>query len=66
MITLSRADVVFLKNTLEATQAELEQLERDEEWYVSEVVDLNTSALEIIYSALGIRQEELEDYDEYE
>lgn len=67
-INLSRYDVSFIKNALESVQAELEQLERDEEWYVSEVTDLVASSLEIVYGALGIKIEDLEDFndDEYD
>lgn len=53
----------FLLDTIESTEAELEQLTYDEEWYVSEVVDQLQSSKEILHDLLGIKEVE-DDYDE--
>ena len=63
MVSLTKADLFLVKDALESAQAEFEQLMLDKEWYVTDVVDLQESALELVNTSLGITKIE-EDYDE--
>jgi len=54
LFTLTKADVYHIKDALESFQAELEILENDKEWYVSDSKDRVDSALQILYTVLGI------------
>jgi len=54
LLTLTKADVYHIKDALESFQAELEILENDKEWYVSDSKDRVDSALQILYTVLGI------------
>ena len=62
-LTLSRVDLCHIKLALETFQAELELLERDNLWYVSDSTDRLDSALEILYSVLGVDMSNGEDYE---
>lgn len=53
-LTATRQDLHHVKEALESFQAELEILEHDNEWFVSDSRDRLASALEIIYNYLGI------------
>lgn len=69
MFTLTKAELSHLKDALEQAQAELEELEKTEDWYCTEVTDRIASALEIAYGHLGItvlsdEEEDEEDEDE--
>lgn len=60
----SKSELSLIKDALEAGQTEFEELMREEEWFVTDVVDLQESALEIVYGYLGITKES-EDDGEY-
>lgn len=45
---LSKADRLFILNTLESVEAELEQLEVQEEWFITQCGDQITSCKEIL------------------
>jgi hypothetical protein len=60
----SKSELSLIKDALEAGKAEFEELMREEEWFVTDVVDLQESALEIVYGYLGITKES-EDDGEY-
>lgn len=64
MANISKSELSLIKDALESGKAEFEQLILDEEWFVTDVVDLQESALEIVYGHLGITPEETDD-DEY-
>lgn len=57
MANLTKSELCLIKDALEATEAEFEMLMRDTEWFVTDVVDMQTSALEIVYGHLGITKE---------
>ena len=58
MPDLNKSELTLIKDALESAQAEFEELMHEEEWFVTSVVDLQTSALEIVYGHLGIKREE--------
>ena len=64
-ILVREADLRHLLNALETVDAELEQLELDEEWFSSDSTDLVKSGTEILHSYLGIEPQphEEEDFD---
>lgn len=64
MANISKAELSLVKDALESAQAEFEELMREEEWFVTDVVDLQESALEIVYGLLGIVRE-VDDDGEY-
>ena len=65
MYSTSRSELRLILEALESAQAEFEQLILDTDWYVTDVIDLQESALEIVRGHLGItKQEEYDDYDE--
>lgn len=64
MAEVPSTELSLIKEALETSKAEMEQLMRDEDWFVSDVVDLNESALEIVYGHLGLHPAEEEDYDD--
>ena len=65
MYSTSRSELHLILEALESAQAEFEQLILDTDWYVTDVIDLQESALEIVRGHLGItKQEEYDDYDE--
>jgi len=61
MPELSRIELALIHDALESAQAEFEQLMLDEEWFVSDVVDLQESALEIVRGHLGLTKEEADE-----
>ena len=65
MPTLNKSELTLIKHALESSQCEFEELMREEEWFVTETVDMIESALEIVHGFLGIRKEEDLD-DEFE
>jgi hypothetical protein len=50
---MNTAELLAIKDALESSQGELELLTKDEEWFTSDSLDLNETALEIVYGALG-------------
>ena len=64
MSVITKQELTLIKDALESGKAEFEQLILDNEWFVTNVIDLQESALEILYGYLGLHPEE-ED-DEYE
>jgi hypothetical protein len=64
MPDLSKSELSLIKDALESAKAEFEQLVLDNEWFVTDVLDLQESALEITYGHLGIIKAEDEDYGE--
>jgi len=65
MPELNKSELTLIKDALESAQAEFEELMREEEWFVTDVIDIQTSALEIVHGYLGIKKEEEWD-DEFE
>jgi hypothetical protein len=61
---LTHAELVFLLNAVENVWAELEQVELDHLWFISDSGEKIASALEILRGHLGIK--ESEDYGECE
>jgi hypothetical protein len=61
MASLTKSELNLIKDALESAQTEFEQLMLDEEWFVTEVVDLQESALEIVRGHLGLLPEVIED-----
>ena len=57
MYTITRAELMLVKDALESGKAEFEELMLEKEWFVTDVVDLQASALEILYGYLGMRRE---------
>lgn len=45
---LTRQEVLFLLNTLESVEAELEQLEQQEDWFITQCGDQIESSKEIL------------------
>ena len=64
MTDLNKSELMLIKDALESAQVEFEQLTLDNEWFVSDVIDLQESALEIVRGHLGITTEEF-DEDEF-
>jgi len=65
MPDLSRSELTLIKDALESAKVEFEQLVMDNEWFISDVTDLQESAREIGYGHLGITPDK-EEYDHYE
>lgn len=59
---VSTKDLMFLLETIDTVDAEVEQLEITEDWYSSDSRDLMLSAKEILRGYLGIK--EPEEYEE--
>ena len=57
MYTITRAELMLVKDALESGKAEFEELMLEKEWFVTDVVDLQESALEILYGYIGGRRE---------
>jgi hypothetical protein len=57
MPDLNKSELTLIKDALESAKAEFEELMLEKEWFVTDVVDLQESALEIVYGFLGIRKE---------
>jgi len=63
MPELSKSELNIMLLALESAKTEFEQLMLDEEWFVTDVVDLQESALEIVRGHLGLHPEEMDDED---
>ena len=62
-IELPKRDLEFVLESFETIEAELEALELSEEWFTSDSMDRLISAKQILYSALGIQEEDYDDED---
>jgi len=60
---VTHVNIRFLLDTLETLEAELEQLEYDEEWFVADSMDQLKASIQILHDILGIKDSE---YDEDE
>lgn len=63
VVTITRVDARHLLNAFENVQAELEQLEHDEDWYIMDSRDLLYSGIAILHVALGIQEESYEEFE---
>lgn len=61
--TVAITDLRFLLDTFETLEAELEQLQYDEVWFVSDCMDQLKSSIQILHDVLGIKEP---DYDDEE
>lgn len=55
-LTISKIEAVHVLNALDTFDAELEQLESSEDWFVSDSRDRLESARQILHSILGIEE----------